>query len=93
MYWFAQDMGAPGRTPLLSRVVEERMTSDPQLVEGLLRVLNHEVPPSRLLGVRGTASVLADAFRGGRGQRRSVLGEVRTFSGDQLRRRRRPALA
>ena len=92
MYWFAQDMARPGRAPLLTRIVEERFAAEPALVEGLLHVLNHEIPPSELFGPRLSVAALAEALRRGRGRRRQVLGEARALAGEQLRRRKPPAL-
>jgi menaquinone-9 beta-reductase len=92
MYWFARDMAMPDRIPLLTRVVEERFAAEPGLVERLLHVLNHEIPPSRLLGPGASASALSKAFARGRGRRREVLGEARTLIGEQVRRRNPPAL-
>ena len=91
MYWFAGDM-ASRRTPLLSRVVEERFASDPELVERLLRVLNHEVPPSQLLSPGATMATLSKAIGRERGRRLEVLAEARALAGQQVRRRRPPAL-
>jgi 2-polyprenyl-6-methoxyphenol hydroxylase-like FAD-dependent oxidoreductase len=92
MYWFAQDMANPTRAPLLSRVVEERLAGDPALVEDLLRVLNHELPPSELFGPRLGVSALGTALRRERGRRWQLLGEARALAGEQVRRRKPPAL-
>ncbi len=92
MYWFAQDMANPGRAPLLSRVVERRFAADPELVEGLLHVLNHEIPPSGLFSPRLSISALVEGLREGRGQRRQILGEARALAGELVRRRKPPAL-
>ena len=64
MYWFARDM-ASDRTPHLSRAMEERMAGDPRLVEGLLRVLNHELPPSKLFSATGPGAGPHEGVRGG----------------------------
>jgi 2-polyprenyl-6-methoxyphenol hydroxylase-like FAD-dependent oxidoreductase len=91
MYWFAGEMAAR-RTPHLSRVVEERFAGEPRLVERLLHVLNHEVPPSRLLSPSGSASALVKALGRASGRRLEVLAEARALAGQQIRRRRPPAL-
>lgn len=88
MYWFAQEMAVPGRAPLILRVVEERFATDPELLEGLLRVLNHDLPPSKLFGPGLATSALAKAFVGARGRRRELLGEARTLVGEQIRQER-----
>src|SRR5829696_312303 len=85
MYWFAAEM-ASGRAPLLNRVVEERFASDPELVEGLLHVLNHDLSPSELFRPGLGVSALAKALARERGRRLQVLGEARTMAGEQLRR-------
>jgi hypothetical protein len=85
-------MASTDRAPLVGQVVEERLAQDPRLVEGLLRVLNHELPPSELLSPRLGLSALVTAFARERGRRGQVLGEARTLVGDQLRRRKPPAL-
>jgi 2-polyprenyl-6-methoxyphenol hydroxylase-like FAD-dependent oxidoreductase len=92
MYWFAQEMALPGRLPQLSSVVDERFAAEPEQVEGLLHVLNHDIPPSELFGPGFAASTLAKAFVRRRGRRRDLLGEVRTLAGEQIRRRKPPAL-
>jgi 2-polyprenyl-6-methoxyphenol hydroxylase-like FAD-dependent oxidoreductase len=92
MYWFAGEM-ASGRAPLLNRALEERFAAEPELVEGLLHVLNHDLPPSELFGPRLAGSMLARALSRGRGRRRQVLAEARRLAGEQIRRRKPPALA
>jgi 2-polyprenyl-6-methoxyphenol hydroxylase-like FAD-dependent oxidoreductase len=86
MYWFAQDMGDPDRAPRLSRVIEERMAADPRLVDRLLRVLNHEIRPSKVFSPRLGLSALATALRTGRGHRRELLGEAGTLAVAEMRR-------
>ncbi len=91
MYWFARDLSVPGRTPLLSRALEQRFAADPELVRGLFRVFSHELPPSKLLSPADAAAMLGRALLESRGRRRELLGEVRTLAAEQLgRERRRP---
>src|SRR4051794_36934389 len=52
MYWFAHDLGAPGPTPLIIQEMQRRIGADPQLVDGLLRVLNHDRLPSEVFTPR-----------------------------------------
>ena len=92
MYWFAQEMANPTRAPLLNGVIEERLAEDPSLVEGLVRVLNHELPPSELFGLRFGVAAIGTALVRERGRRWQVLAEARTLMGDQLRHRKPPAL-
>ena len=92
MYWFAQEMALPDRAPLLLRLIEKRMEAEPRLVEGMLRVLNHELAPSKLFGPRLAGSALAEGLIKGRGRRRALLREVRDLAAEQMRRRKPPAL-
>lgn len=51
MHWFATDLGEPGSTPLATQVICD-LAEDDAGAEGLLRVLNHEIPPSSLFTPR-----------------------------------------
>lgn len=48
MHWFATDMGAVSPTPLGTEFIRE-VAADEAAAEKLLRILNHDVPPSKLL--------------------------------------------
>ncbi|GAC1397215.1 MAG: hypothetical protein NVS4B6_19560 [Mycobacterium sp.] len=51
MYWLAKDMGAPGvSTPLITGIMRE-IAKDETATQQLLRVLNHELPPSKLFTI------------------------------------------
>jgi 2-polyprenyl-6-methoxyphenol hydroxylase-like FAD-dependent oxidoreductase len=95
MYWFAQDLGATDRAPNLIAAAGERFASDPDTIEKLLRILNHELAPSRLFTPAFTMSVLAAALRDGRGRRLALLTEGVGVGREELRRwrlrRLRPA--
>jgi 2-polyprenyl-6-methoxyphenol hydroxylase-like FAD-dependent oxidoreductase len=86
MYWFAHDMGHPDRAPLLGKTVEARLAADPELIDGLLRILGHELPPSKLFTPAWTCSLLGEALRDGRGQRLELLAEMRRLGVEELRR-------
>jgi menaquinone-9 beta-reductase len=62
MYWFAQDMGAPGRAGEFFKEMLRELGCDARGTELFLRALNHELPPSKVFtpwrGVR-TLSRLA----------------------------------
>src|SRR4051812_10180467 len=88
MYWFAHDLGAPGPTPSVLHEIERRIAADPQLTDGLLRVLNHERSPSEVFTPRLALSAAARAFVTQRGRRRAVLREVRALAGSEVRRAR-----
>jgi 2-polyprenyl-6-methoxyphenol hydroxylase-like FAD-dependent oxidoreductase len=91
MYWFAHDMGSPGRTPPLRAELRRRVAADPEFAYGLLRVLNHELAPSALFTPSLALAVTAQALRTGREDRGAVLREaVSLVATDVLRRARRP---
>src|SRR3954452_9778614 len=85
MYWFAHDMGHPGPTPLLQRELMARVLGDPRLTVGLMRVLNHDIPPSRLFTPALFARTLARTLATHRSGRRAILREARGRAGAQLR--------
>lgn len=95
MYWFAQDLGATDRAPNLIAAAGDRFASDPETIEKLLRILNHELAPSQLFTPGFTASVLFGALRKRPGRRLALLGEAAGVGLDELRRwrsrRLRPA--
>jgi 2-polyprenyl-6-methoxyphenol hydroxylase-like FAD-dependent oxidoreductase len=86
MYWFAQDMGDFDRAPLLERTMQARFATDPGLVEDFLRVLCHDLPPSKLFAPPLALSLLGEALRDGRGRRLAVLAEARGLVVEELRR-------
>jgi 2-polyprenyl-6-methoxyphenol hydroxylase-like FAD-dependent oxidoreductase len=91
MYWFAGDM-ASQRTPMLSQAMEKRMAGDPRLVERLMRVLSHEIPPSKLFTARVVAPVVMKAFASGRGRRGELLREMRDVVVEEVRHRSPPRI-
>jgi 2-polyprenyl-6-methoxyphenol hydroxylase-like FAD-dependent oxidoreductase len=86
MYWFAQDMGSPDRAPLLQPALQARLASDPDLIENLLRVLGHEIPPSRMFTPSLMLSLVAETLREGGGRRLAIAAEVRRLAVQELRR-------
>jgi menaquinone-9 beta-reductase len=89
MYWFAHDMGASGPTPLLQQEILRRIAGDRQLTEGLLRVLNHDLAPSKAFPPALAIGAMSNALLASRGRRRVVLREARTILANQMRRRSR----
>lgn len=89
MYWFAREMGAAGPSRLLDREVLRRIGSDPRKVADLARVLNHDLPPSKLFSAPLALSTLAGALLKHPGQRRRLLGEAGELAATQLRRGRK----
>jgi 2-polyprenyl-6-methoxyphenol hydroxylase-like FAD-dependent oxidoreductase len=90
MYWFAHDMGAAGRTPLLFQEIQHRIVSDERRSEGLMRVLNHDVEPSEVFTPGLVLAAMPRALLRHRGQRRTLLREARGLVSNELRRRRGP---
>lgn len=89
MYWFATDMGAPGpSTPLVTEVLRD-VAADRDATLALLRVLNHEIRPDRLLTRRRLARAAARALRDRPGQRRAIAKEIATAVREEIRRARR----
>jgi flavin-dependent dehydrogenase len=86
MYWFAQDMAATDRAPKLLRAIQERLAAEPRLVDDMLRVLGHDLPPSKLFTPSLILPVLAEALRTGRGERLALLAEPRALAVEELRR-------
>lgn len=86
MYWFATDMGAAGPVPPLLAEMQHRVASDRRLTEDMMRVMNHDVPPSQVVTPAMALSAAAGAMR--RGQRRAVVREFGGLIAQQVRRDR-----
>jgi menaquinone-9 beta-reductase len=87
MYWFARDMGAPGPTPLVLREIERRIATDRELTERFLRVLNHEIAPSKAFTPALALAAASKVLWTSRGRRKVVVRELRTLIANQVRRR------
>jgi menaquinone-9 beta-reductase len=94
MYWFAADLGRSESWPRISAAADRRMAADPALLDRFMRVLNHDLPASRLVPPAAGLSILRDAMSESKGARRAVLSEARSLAQQELRRlrerRRRP---
>lgn len=88
MYWFAQDLGETQRAPNLISSSQGRIANDPVVIEKLLRILNHEVPPSDLFTPAFNLSVIAEALHKGGGRRRTILREAGGLVREEVRRTR-----
>jgi 2-polyprenyl-6-methoxyphenol hydroxylase-like FAD-dependent oxidoreductase/catechol 2,3-dioxygenase-like lactoylglutathione lyase family enzyme len=91
MYWLAHDMGAAGPTPPLRREAERRIAADPELTVAMVRVLNHDLRPSKAFTPSFALTMLTQALRHGRGHRRAIMRDARTTVVDELRHRRTSA--
>jgi menaquinone-9 beta-reductase len=87
MYWFAHDMGSQGPPPLLVREIQSRIAAEPQILEGFLRVLNHDVPPSKVFTRSLALRTLTKAMMERAGQRTTLLRDALTLTVNRLRRR------
>jgi menaquinone-9 beta-reductase len=88
MYWFAHDLGAAGPPPLLVQEIQGRIAANPGLLDGFLRVLNHDVPPSRVFTRWLALRTLGKALVEKAGRRRVLLDDARTLVINNWRRRR-----
>lgn len=88
MYWFAADMGRSDSWPRISAAADRRMTADPALLDRFLRVLNHDLPASRLVAPTVGLSILRDAMRENRGSRGAVVKEIGFLARQELGRLR-----
>jgi 2-polyprenyl-6-methoxyphenol hydroxylase-like FAD-dependent oxidoreductase len=88
MYWLAHDMGASGvSTPLVTRMMRDIANSNSG-AQQLLRVLNHEMPPARLLTPVRMGKAAAGALRDQPRQIPATLREiVRALKSEVYRRR------
>jgi 2-polyprenyl-6-methoxyphenol hydroxylase-like FAD-dependent oxidoreductase len=87
MYWFAHDMGAAGPAPVLVEEIQSRIAAEPQLLEGMLRVLNHEVPPSQVFTPSLAVKAMTRGLRSRRGERKVLLRDALTIAANAWRRR------
>jgi 2-polyprenyl-6-methoxyphenol hydroxylase-like FAD-dependent oxidoreductase len=88
MYWFAGDMGVKELAPQLTAEFGAGLAADPQLAERFFRMLNHDIPPSKVFTPRAMAPIVARAFASGRGRRRELAREVRDLAANEFRHRR-----
>ncbi len=65
MYWLAADMGVPGTcTPVVTRLLRD-ISTDPEATRDLLRVLNHDLPPSGLFTTTRLMTAAGRSLRDG----------------------------
>jgi hypothetical protein len=92
MYWFARDLGAPGRSsPLVTRVLRH-IAASRDATMALLRVLNHDQPPAQLLTPGRLAASALRALRDRPDQIQATLTEIAAVIRDEVRRARRRRL-
>jgi 2-polyprenyl-6-methoxyphenol hydroxylase-like FAD-dependent oxidoreductase len=86
MYWFATDMGVAGPSTLLVTEVLRDVATDSEATLTLLRILNHEVDPGRLLTPRRLVAAAARALRDHPGHRWATIEEIATTAREEIRR-------
>ena len=88
MYWFASDMGSPGgSTPLETRVLRN-VSKRPDGARELLRVFDHEIPPSELFTNPRLILASLQALADRPSQFGSTFREIVTSAREQRRRDR-----
>ena len=87
MHWFAADMGAIGSSPLATQFSRD-MAGDEEAIEQLLRVINHESPPSQLFTPRRLGRAAVRAVRRHPDQIPAMAREVATELRNEVRRSR-----
>ena len=76
MHWFASDMGAPGEPRKLAAQVMRDIAADGEAAKGFLRVLNHEVSPSRFFTLPRVGRAIGRVARRQPGQIPAMTREV-----------------
>ncbi|WP_273732332.1 NAD(P)/FAD-dependent oxidoreductase [Mycolicibacterium septicum] len=76
MYWLAMQMGQPGAASPLVTEVLRRIAHDPDGAVTLLKVLNRDLPSTKLFTVGRLLTALYTALRDHPGQRRATFAEV-----------------
>ena len=83
MHWFSTDIGEPGSVPLADQVICD-LAEDDEATEGLLRVLNHDIPPSGLFTPRRIGRAAARVARERPGEVPAMAREIATEARKQL---------
>lgn len=76
MHWFATDMGRAGPSPPLASQFTRDIAADEEATEGLLQVLNHDIPPSQLFTPRRLGRAAVRAVRADPGQIPAIAREA-----------------
>jgi 2-polyprenyl-6-methoxyphenol hydroxylase-like FAD-dependent oxidoreductase len=88
MHWFATDMGRAGPSPPLASQFIRDIAGDDVATEGLLRVLNHDIPPSQLFTPRRLGRAAVRAVRADPGQIPAIAREAAMELHNEIRRSR-----
>ncbi|HYZ70187.1 MAG TPA: hypothetical protein VE528_00870, partial [Thermoleophilaceae bacterium] len=73
--------------PLLIEEIQSRIAAEPRLMDGMLRVLNHEVPPSQVFTRSVALATLVKALARRREGRGVLLRDARKLAVENWRRR------
>jgi len=88
MYWFAADLGSPGAsTPLETRVLRN-VSKHPHGAQDLLKVFDHQIPPSQLFTKPRLALASLQALADRPARFGPTLREIVTAAREQRRRER-----
>ncbi|MGH9300837.1 MAG: FAD-dependent oxidoreductase [Acidimicrobiales bacterium] len=88
MYWFATDMGAAENNPGMVAETLRRIVRQPDGPERFLRVLNHELPPSKLFTLGRVLSTLVTAGAAHPRRLPRLAGETANLATQEITRRR-----
>jgi 2-polyprenyl-6-methoxyphenol hydroxylase-like FAD-dependent oxidoreductase len=86
MHWFAHDLGAAGRVPIVFTEIVRGLSREPDGLRRAVDVINHRVRPSELLTPARLTAAAGRALLAGRPPR-TVLREVRDITQEEVRRR------
>lgn len=76
MYWLAMQMGRPGASSPLMTEILRRIADDPDGATALLKVLNQDLPSTKLFTIRRLVAATYTTLRKHPGQRRATFAEV-----------------
>jgi 2-polyprenyl-6-methoxyphenol hydroxylase-like FAD-dependent oxidoreductase len=88
MYWFASQIGASGANPQMANEVLRGLSQEPDGPELFLRVLNHDVAPSKIFSNRRGAHALVRAVRTDPRSLPALATETGALIRDEVRHRR-----
>ena len=81
MYWLSRQIGAAGHPRAVTAEIQRLLAADPQRIERLLRVIDHDLAPSRLFTPGLALHALARALRRP-GGRADAVGEAAILARD-----------
>ncbi|MGI9022544.1 MAG: NAD(P)/FAD-dependent oxidoreductase [Acidimicrobiales bacterium] len=87
MHWFAHDLGAAGPVPIVLEEIVRGLSCEPDGLHRAIDVFNHRVLPAELLTPRRLFAAAGRELASRRHPPATILDEVRTVVGRDLRRR------